>query len=242
VNPLTSGNPATVTLSFTSSTGTPFVRIDVYRVSGPMTTGKIGSLSCTTSSGLDGVNLCSTFSDTGLAADSGTAPSVNTTGTESVAGYANLAGNKAFVASNFTTAANTSFQTITGLSFPLLPVAGNYQGTCHGAYSQATGLASVSFGIQAATVNPTNIFATGKQQIAAATAPAPQILATLATTTPTAITTGTPAVNGTNYTFDLDFSIENPANDAGNVLNIMVSTAVAGDAVTVLRDSYCYLY
>jgi hypothetical protein len=64
-------------------------------------------------------------------------------------------------------------------------------------------------------------------------------LATLTTTTATAIVTGTPGATATNYTAELDGTIESPS---ANTINIMVSTATAADAVTVLRGSYCQLY
>jgi hypothetical protein len=147
------------------------------------------------------------------------------------------------VASDFTTAANTSLQTITGLSWTL-PNLGTLSFTfaCNLAYSQATGAAAVAFGIQAATNSPTNIFATGTQQITVGP-PGTYVsgtLPTLATTTATAIVSGTPGAQATNYTVHLGGRIENPAATA-NTFNIMVSTATSGDAVTVLRGSSCYL-
>jgi hypothetical protein len=80
-NPLSGGNPATINIPLNSTTEQQyqqFVRIDVYRTAGPMATGKIGSLTCTTPTGSIGPT-CSAFSDTGLAA-SGTLPSINDTG------------------------------------------------------------------------------------------------------------------------------------------------------------------
>ena len=65
-------------------------------------------------------------------------------------------------------------------------------------------------------------------------------LATLSTTTATNIVSGTPGATATNYVVMLDGTIENPAS--ANTFNIMVSTAVSGDAVTVKRGSYCQLY
>jgi hypothetical protein len=81
-NPLTSGNPVTLSISLSSAAIEPFIRIDVYRTGGPMGTGKIGSLTCQQNGA--GPN-CNTFSDTGLTA-SGSAPTVNSTGTLAVAG------------------------------------------------------------------------------------------------------------------------------------------------------------
>jgi hypothetical protein len=150
-------------------------------------------------------------------------------------------GNTVRVASNFTTAANTNLQTIAGLSWTF-PATGTmvFSFTCDLTYQQATGNAVVAFGIQAATNPPTNIFATGTQEITA-TSPATYVsgsLPTLTTTMPTNIVSGMPGATTVNYTVHLGGTIENPASTA-NAINIMVSTATAGDAVTVLRGSQC---
>ena len=148
-------------------------------------------------------------------------------------------GNSVFVTSNFTTAANTSLQTITGLSWTFPALAANWNFHCHLAYSQATATAAVAFGIQAATNAPTNIFATGWQQISAGP-PATEtngVLPTLTTTTATNIVSGTPGATATNYVAELSGTLELPAS--ANTVNIMVSTATSADAVTVLRGSYC---
>lgn len=152
------------------------------------------------------------------------------------------------VASDFTTAANTSLQTITGLTFTLPAVAKNYSFSCYGAYFQSTGNAVVAFGIQAASANPTNIFATGTMEIAAGPPRQSEsaVLPTLATTTATAIVSGTPSAFAASCTaaacnvWELDGTIENPAS--AQVINIMVSTATAADAVTVMRGSYCSIH
>lgn len=150
-----------------------------------------------------------------------------------------LSGNKVFVTSNFSTAANTNLQTITGLSWTVPAVAANYSFKCELAYSQATGAAADNFGIQAATNNPTNIFATGKVWTAAATVTT-GTLATLATTTATNIVGFTPGATATNFVAELEGTIENPA--AANTFNIMVSTGTSADVITVLRGSYCTLF
>jgi hypothetical protein len=156
-------------------------------------------------------------------------------------GFARLP-NVARVASDFTTAANTNLQTITGLTWSLPAIAASYSFHCTLSYSQGTATASVGFGIQAATNAPTNIFANGAQQMTVGP-PATEnngTLPTLTTTTATAIVSGTPGATGTNYVVMLDGTIENPA--LANTINIMVSTATAADAVTVKRGSYCTLY
>jgi hypothetical protein len=149
-----------------------------------------------------------------------------------------LSGNSVFVTSNFTTAANTNLQTITGLSWTFPAAAFNWNFHCHLAYSQATGTAAVAFGIQAATNAPTNIFATGEMFTAAGTVTT-GVLATLTTTTATNIVSGTPGATGTNLVADLHGTAQLPAS--ANTLNIMVSTATSADAVTVLQGSYCSL-
>jgi hypothetical protein len=147
------------------------------------------------------------------------------------------------VASDFTTANNTSLQAITGLSWTFPAVAGNYSFHCAGTYSQATANVAVNFGIQAATNNPTNIMANGQQQLTVGT-PATFSTGTgvtnLSTTTATAIVAGVPGATATGYTFYLDGTLELPAS--ANTINIMVSTAAGADAVTVKRGSYCTLY
>ena len=102
-------------------------------------------------------------------------------------------------------------------------------------------MAAVSFGIQAANVSPTNIFATGVMYTSA-TASTGGVLATLSNTTATAIVTATPGATGTVYVADIDGLIENPSNASANTINLMVKTATAADAVTVKRGSYCRLY
>lgn len=141
--------------------------------------------------------------------------------------------------SDFTTAANTNLQTITGLSWTTPAVSGNYSFACDIMYSQATGNAAVAFGIQAATNSPTNINATGTMQTNT-TAFTGGSLNGLNTTTATAIVSATPAATATIFNAHLGGSIEMSA--LANTFNIMVSTATSGDAVTVKRGSTCELF
>jgi hypothetical protein len=165
-NPLTSGNPVTI-VQTVPQTNTGTVSVEVWRTAGPMATGKIGVYTCATPNGL--LNGCGTFTDTGLAAvttEGTTPPPTDTTGTLTAKSYVLGGQNTIQVASDFTTANNTNLQTITGLTWNLLPgAAQNYRFVCYLAYSQAAALTAVAFGIQAATNNPTNIFATGHEQI-----------------------------------------------------------------------------
>jgi hypothetical protein len=153
-----------------------------------------------------------------------------------------LTPNRVAVASDFTTANNTSLQTITGLSWSLPAVAANYSFHCSLSYSIATATVGMQFGIQAATNNPTNIFATGTLELSLGPpfSYATGTLATLNTTTATAITGGTPGATGTLYGVELNGTIENPA--VLNTINIMVDTTNGADAVTVKRGSFCYLF
>ena len=146
------------------------------------------------------------------------------------------------VAADFTTAANTNLQTITGLTWTLpANTAENVPFQCHLAYSQGSATAAVSFGIQSATIAPTNIFATGLMTTVATTQTSGN-LPTLSTTTATAIVTATPSAITTVWGVDLSGYIENPSNASTNVINIMVKTNTAGDAVTVKRGSFCRIF
>lgn len=215
-----------------------FSSVDIYRTASagtPSTTGKIGNFPVTDCTPLF---ISQTFDDTGLAGDGTAVPAANTTGGMTAAGF--VAGtNSVKVATNFTTAASTSLQTITGLTWNLPPSAASYTFHCALSYSQATANVPMAFGIQAATQAPTNIFGNGQIQTNT-TAFSASTLATLTTTTATAIVSATPGATATNFTAYLDGTIENPAG--ANVINVMVSTSNSGDLVTVLRGSYCSIH
>ena len=157
-------------------------------------------------------------------------------------GVASLKGNSAAVVADFTTANNTQFQTIAGLTLNVPATAYAWKYHCALAYSQAGGNAAVAFGIQAATANPTNVFGIGEEQITtgAPSTSARGVLAGLTTTAPTAIVSGTPGATATNYAVTLDGTFENPA--AANSINFVVSTATGADAVTVKRGSECQIW
>jgi hypothetical protein len=184
----------------------------------------------------------------------GTTASGNTNGTASIGNAANpiaavfasgissFKGNSSFVAADFTTSNNTSFQPIAGLTFNLPAAAYNWKYHCALGYSQANGNAAVAFGIQAATTNPMNIFGIGEQQVTGGV-PATNtrgVLAGLNTTAATAIVSGTPGATATNYSVLLEGTIENPA--AANTINFVVSTGAGADAVTVRRGSECQIW
>jgi hypothetical protein len=110
--------------------------------------------------------------------------------------------------------------------------------TCHLTYSQATAAAAVAFGIQDATVSPSNIGAQATIQTNT-TAFTSGALVALQSTTATAIVSATPSATGTNYTAQVTGFIEAPSNASSTAINIMVSTATSGDAVTVYEGSFC---
>lgn len=146
---------------------------------------------------------------------------------------------KAQVATDFTTANNTSLQTIGALTFTVLANAQNLSFHCSLAYSQATAAVADAFGIQVATNAPTNVIANGQVYTAAAVSTT-ATLATLSTTTATNIVTFTPSATATNFTATLDGTIELPAS--AHTVNFMVSTTAGADVITVKRGSYCQLF
>lgn len=181
--------------------------------------------------------------DTGLAGDTFPAPTVDTTGGVNTTGIVKAAtgtGNTVFVSSDFTSAANTTLQTITGLTLPLPKPAGNYAFHCSLTYSQATAATSMQFGIQSATIAPTQINAKARVDTSAA-AVASGVLNGLVNKLATAIITFTPSAAVTIFGADIDGMIENPTAGSGNAVNIMVQTSNSSDLPTVKRGSYCSL-
>jgi len=169
------------------------------------------------------------------------------TATSSSPGAVQMSNNVFRVTSDFTTASNTSLQTIAGLSWTLAAnTAQTVNFRCSGAYSVATAVVKPTFGIQAATFAPTNIFAVGHIQTsgAATMVQSESVLPTLSSTTATAVVTANTSVAAlaTNYVWWMDGMIENPSNASTNVINIMVSTPTAADAITVKRGSSCRIY
>lgn len=144
-----------------------------------------------------------------------------------------------FVTTDFTTAANTNLQLITGLTWTVpANTAMNIPFQCYLAYSQATGTDVVSFGIQDVTIAPTNVFATGLMQTNTTVFSSANLPA-LTTSTATAIVTGTPSAITTIWKTDLAGFVEHPSNTSSSAIQIMVKTNTAADAVTIKRGSYC---
>lgn len=143
------------------------------------------------------------------------------------------------VASDFTTAANTNLQTITGLS-TTMPASKAVVAVFHCSlnWSQATATAAVAFGIQGATTAPTNL-AANATSYTNTTAETTGTLTGLTTTTATNIVSVAPSAITTIWKAIIDGTLEAPSNASPTVLNFMVSTATSGDAVTVKRGSYC---
>lgn len=147
-----------------------------------------------------------------------------------------------YVAGDFTTSGSgTALETITGLTWTIpASTALNVAFLCNLTYSQAVANDAVAFGIQDVTVSPTNIAGRGVVYTST-TASTEGNLATLTTTTATAIVSATPGATATNYVATVSGFIEAPSNASTSLIRIMVSTATAADLVTVKRGSFCKL-
>lgn len=142
-----------------------------------------------------------------------------------------------YTTGNFTTAANTNLQTITGLTIPLpATTVIKMPFTCKLTYSIATAAVAMSFGLQTDTLTPTNFQGMGQMETALTTTAYGD--AKVTNTTSTTIITGTPSAITTIWNAYLDGFIENPSGAATNI-NVMVATSNAADLVTVYRDSWC---
>lgn len=162
-----------------------------------------------------------------------TAPTVNVTTAYQVSGVPTIA----FAAANFTTAASTALQTITGLTFALpANTVLKVPFSCRLTYSMATAAVPMSFGFQTTALTPTNFQGMGQMETALTTVAYGDALVT--NTTATTIVTGTPSVITTIWNAYLDGFVENPSG-VTTTINVMVATSNAGDLVTVYRDSWC---
>jgi hypothetical protein len=148
---------------------------------------------------------------------------------------------KAVGTSDFTSANASGLQAITGLSFPLGSTAQVFTFHCALMYSQATNVAGDQFGVAVITTAPTNVAASGEvwQNTTAGTS-IPGVLATLSTTTPTAVVTFQPAVTGI-LRGTLDGTIETAGSGAAT-FNVYVTNGVAADVIVVKRGSYCTVF
>jgi hypothetical protein len=144
------------------------------------------------------------------------------------------------VTADFTTAANTNFQTPTNMTITLpANTALNMAYDCHWSYSQAIAAAD-SFGIQSATIAPTSIMGTATMGTSATAGTSGTLLA-LATTTATAIVTATPTA-ATNLIVDIHGMVENPSNASTNTINFMVKQGTAADTIVIKRGSWCKVF
>lgn len=144
-----------------------------------------------------------------------------------------------YVTTNFTTAANTNFQLITGLAwtFPV-STALTIPFRCSLVYSQATAAVSDSLGIQDVTVAPTNGMFTGSAETALGTTAYGDLVAH-ASTTATAVVTFTPSATATTFNAYIDGLIEQPSNGSSSAFQIQIKTTASADAITIYRGSYC---
>lgn len=160
------------------------------------------------------------------------------TGSLTFSGFIRTDGNTFRVTADFTDASSTALQNITGLSWTLpASTAANYAFHCELMYSQATAAVADAFGIQSATLAPTNIAAQGVV-VTAATAVAAGNLPTLNTTTATNIVTFTPSAAATVFGARISGLIENPSG-AATAVTISVSQSTAANVITIKRGSYC---
>lgn len=145
-----------------------------------------------------------------------------------------------FVTGDFTTSGvGTALEAITGLTwtFPASRAL-NIPFSCHLIYHQNTATAAVAFGFQDASVAPTNLAAQAQMQTAATTLAYANVVGS-STTTATSIVSATPSAITTNWQANIYGYIEQPSNASTSVFTLRVSTATAGDTVTVKRGSYC---
>lgn len=146
------------------------------------------------------------------------------------------------VTADFTLAANTSLQAITGLSWTMpANTALNVGFSCHLLYSQATAAVADQFGIQDVTVAPTSLMAKAQAYISASTFTAANVPA-LTTTTATPIVTFTPTAITTIWNADIDGMIEQPSNASTSVVQIMAQQSNSADLLTVKRGSFCRVW
>ena len=144
------------------------------------------------------------------------------------------------LASNFTTANNTNFQTITDGTNSLALVknakAAKSEFHCHLIYSQASGTAAITFAILA-TNAPVNMMGSGEMFILAGSSPVFNAFTGSVSTSDVTLVTGTPNATGTAYRVTLDGTIEDSAQ--ANTFAIQVKTATGGDPITIYRGSSC---
>lgn len=145
--------------------------------------------------------------------------------------------------SDFTSVNSAALQAITGLTFSLGSTAQVWSFHCSLMYSQGTASAGDQFGVGVITTAPTNVnvFGVAYTTTGAASAQATGNLLNLASTTPTAVVTFTPAVNATVYGASLDGTIETAGSGAAT-FNAYVLNGTAANVMVVKRGSYCDIF
>ncbi len=158
--------------------------------------------------------------------------------------YTADASNYIFVSgSDFTTANNANFQTITGLTRAMPNNrAVNVSFHCALGWSQATANVSDNFGIQSANTAATNLAAFAVMNISGTgslfvTGSATGIGSTAITTIGTAFPTATATI----YNAYIDGTLESPSSGTGPTLTFLVRTSVGADAITIKRGSGCQI-
>lgn len=146
------------------------------------------------------------------------------------------------VTTDFTTSGvGTALETITGLSFTIpANTALNVPFHCRLIFHQNVAPDVVTFGIQDVTISPTNIAASGEIFTNVAVVATGNLVG-LATTTATAVVSGTPSAITTEWNAEVSGMVEAPSNASSSLIRLMVSTATAADTVTVKRGSFCQL-
>lgn len=143
---------------------------------------------------------------------------------------------------DFVTAANTNLQTVPGLTWVMPANTVMTQAfSCELLYSQQTAaVAADAFGVQAASLAPTQINAQGHVELTVGP-PSTYVdgnLTALTTTTATNIIAFTASAITTIFNAHISGQIENPSGVA-NTINIMAKTGTAADTLTVKRGSFC---
>ena len=156
--------------------------------------------------------------------------------------FSTVVGYRQHLLSSYTDTSSTNFQAITGLSFSIpAGLARNVPVDCHIQFTQATQVAD-TFGV-VDSVAPTSIDGYGILSTSGVGAPTLVYgtLAGLATTTATAIVSGTPTVATANFV-DLHFLVQQPSGTSAATITIEEKQATAADVIVNLKGSYCSQY
>jgi hypothetical protein len=162
----------------------------------------------------------------------------NNTSVQVVSGPQSFTGNKAILATSFTSANASGLQLITGLASPVYPsgFVGNIAFHCGIGFSQATPVAGDQFGIAVLTTAPTRVDAVG-MVATNTTAFAEGPLTNLTSTTPTSIVTFTEVASTVVPAF-LDGSVQLSGAGAAQI-QFYVTNGTAANVIVVAPDSYC---